>query len=229
MEQQTLDAVLGRSVVIDLCASCQTFWFDGRESLQLSPAATLTLFRVIGEHAARPSWREGDAARCPRCRAQLRRTQDMQRNTRFEYFKCPHDHGRLTSFFDFLKEKDFVKPLTPQQFAELKRNLQTVNCSNCGASVDLARGSTCAHCASPLSMLDMHQAEKIVAQLRNADRSGQPVDPLLPLNLARARVQTEAAFGGLPQHRAWLEDASSSDLVSAGMHLVLRLMRGDGD
>ena len=63
----------------------------------------------------------------------------MQRSTRFEYFRCPHDHGRLTTFFDFLKEKDFVRPLTPPQIAELRKNIQVVNCSNCGAPIDLAK------------------------------------------------------------------------------------------
>ena len=127
----------------------------------------------------------------------------MQRNTRFEYFRCPNDHGRLTTFFDFLKEKDFVRPLTPQQIAELRKNIQIVNCSNCGAPVDLAKGSDCAHCGSPLSMLDMHQAERLVAQLRDADRTDKPIDPALPLALARARRETEAAFEGLPGHEPW--------------------------
>ena len=41
MQEHTLDGLLGRPLVVDLCEPCQSFWFDGRESLQLSPAATL--------------------------------------------------------------------------------------------------------------------------------------------------------------------------------------------
>jgi hypothetical protein len=225
MQEHTLDGMLGRPVLIDLCEPCQSFWFDGRESLQLSPAATLALFRIIGEHVAQPQLRDADLAKCPRCKGRLRRTQDMQRNTRFEYFKCPNDHGRLIAFFEFLKEKDFIKPLTARQIAELRQNLQFVNCSNCGAPVDLAATAACAHCRSPLSMLDMAQAEKVVAQLRNADRSDRPVDPMLPLNLEIARKQAESAFADVPDQRGWLDDVSSSGLVGAGLHLLLKTLK----
>jgi hypothetical protein len=225
MQQHTLDGLLGRAVVIDLCEPCQSFWFDGRESLQLSPPAVLSLFQIIGERAARPQLRNADAAKCPRCKGRLRRTHDMQRATRFEYFKCPNEHGRLISFYEFLKEKDFIKPLTPLQIAELRNNVQMVNCSNCGAPIDLATSAACSHCGSPLSMLDMTQAEKVVAHLREADRSGKPIDPALPINLALARAQAEAAFAGQPDQRAWFDDVSSSGLVAAGLHLVTRLIK----
>ncbi len=117
------------------------------------------MFRLIGERVARPAPEDRDLAKCPRCGAQLRRTQDMQRATRFEYFRCPNDHGRLITFFDFLKEKDFVKPLTPHQIAELRRNVESINCSNCGAPVDsrrrgptaviAARRCRCSTCSTP--------------------------------------------------------------------------------
>lgn len=224
MQEHRFDGALARAVVIDLCEPCQSFWFDGRESLQLSPAATLALFRIIGQRAARPVLRDADVTKCPRCSARLRRTQDLQRATRFEYFRCPNDHGRLISFFEFLKEKDFVKPLTPGQVAELRQHVQMINCSNCGAAIDLAKGSSCPHCRSPLSMLDLTQAEKVVEQLRRADRTGRPVDPTLPLALARARAETETAFAGLPDQRTWLADVSAFGLVSAGLHALARLL-----
>ena len=205
MQEHTLDAVLGRRVAIDLCQPCQSFWFDGRESLQLAPAATLSLFRIIGERVAAPQLRDADAAKCPRCQGRLRKTRDMQRATRFEYFRCPNDHGRMISFYDFLKEKDFIKPLTPQQVEEVRRHVQMVNCSNCGAPIDLANSSTCTHCRSPLSMLDMKHAERVIDQLRNADRTGQAIDPALPLELARARRDVEAAFARIQGGAAhWL-------------------------
>lgn len=222
-----MEGQLGRSVTIDLCESCQSFWFDGRESLQLSPAATLSLFRIIGERVAPPQITDRDVTKCPRCKGRLRRTRDMQRHTRFEYFKCPHEHGRLISFFEFLKEKDFIKPLTALQLTELRQNVQTVNCSNCGGAIDLARGAECAHCGSPLSMLDLNHAERVVQQLRQADRSGQPIDPMLPFNLALARTQVESTFANLPDERAWWNDVSSSGLVGAGLQLVMRMIKGE--
>jgi hypothetical protein len=226
MEERTFDARLGRAVVIDICHTCQSFWFDTRESIALTPGSTLALFRVIGEKVRRPVHRDGDLARCPRCRARLKRTHDMQRATRFEYLHCPNGHGRLTSFFDFLREKDFIRPLTSDQIAALRASVGSVNCANCGGTVDLTRGGACAHCGSPLSMLDMQQAGRLIAQLQKADdRDGQPVDPALPLELQRARLESERAFTGLPQDDAWLKDALSTDLVGAGLSAVARWLK----
>jgi Zn-finger nucleic acid-binding protein len=222
MQEETLDGHLARPVVIDLCFACQAFWFDRHESLSLTPASTLRLFRVIGERAAKPQVPGPDLAKCPRCRGRLRRTHDMQRATRFEYLRCPNGHGRLTTFFDFLREKDFIRPLTAPQIEELRDSLETIHCSNCGAVVDLARGAACTHCGSPLSMLDMKQAEALIAQLQRADRSHRSVDPTLPLQLERARREVEKAFHGLPRDPTWTADVSSLGLVGAGLSAVAR-------
>jgi hypothetical protein len=226
MQQETLTAHLGQAVTVDLCQACQSFWFDARESVRLSPAATLTLFRLIGELAARPQLSNTDLAKCPRCQARLRRTHDRQRATRFVYWRCPDEHGRLTSFFDFLREKDFIRPLTQEQVAELRRNIQSVNCSNCGAPVHLATAAVCAHCGTALSMLDLSQAEQLVRQLRRAaDRTTHAIDPSLPLELARARREVEAAFAGVPDDRGWFDTVSSAGLVSAGLSVAAKWLK----
>jgi hypothetical protein len=226
MEEATFDAHLGRHTAIDICHVCQSFWFDAHESLALTPGSTLTLFRIIGEKIGKPLRAGADLAKCPRCKSRLRRTHDIQRTTKFEYLSCPHGHGRLTTFFDFLREKDFIRPLTPQQIEELRRNVGSVNCANCGAPVDLTTGTACGHCGTPLSMLDMKQAETLVAQLQKAeDRAHQPVDPALPLELERVRRQTENAFRGFRDDDLWLTAADSvagPDLVVAGLKLVAR-------
>jgi Zn-finger nucleic acid-binding protein len=228
MSLQSLDGTSGRPVEIDCCFPCQAFWFDGRESLALTPGATLTLFRVIGEHTAKPERSGLELAKCPRCRAHLRKIRDLQRATRFEYYSCPNGHGRLTTFFDFLKEKDFVRPLTPQQIAELRKNVQMVNCSNCGGPIDLAKTSACSHCGSPLSMLDMKQAETLVEQLRRADDPNKPIDPTLPLQLERARREVDAAFAGVADDRFWLTEVSGSDLFGATLGVLARFLNRGG-
>lgn len=226
MEERIFDGHLGRPVAIDICFACQVFWFDARESVSLTPGATLALFRLIGERIAKPQASRADLARCPRCRGRLRRTSDMQRATRFEYWRCPNEHGRLTTFFDFLREKDFIRPLSPSQLAELRRNVQTVNCSNCGGPVDLTAGAACPHCGSPLSMLDLQQAGRLVAQLQKAgERGSQPLDPALPLELARARREVEVAFSGLDRDQGWFRDASSAGLVGAGLIAVAKWLK----
>jgi hypothetical protein len=220
MTARTADGRLGTAVDVDFCTSCQAFWFDQYESLQLSPAATLQLFRVIGEHAIARRHPLSLAAKCPRCGSHLVQTHDMQRNVRFQYLRCPHDHGRLTPFFDFLREKNFIRPLSPEQLAELRRNVQSVNCSNCGAPVDVAHASVCGHCGSPLSMLDVAQAERLIAQLQHADERNQHVDPALPMRLEQAKREVESAFAGL--ERA----AAGPDLVAAGLEMLSRWLTG---
>jgi hypothetical protein len=226
MQEEMVSAHLGRRVTIDICQPCQSFWFDARESASLTPAATLALFRIIGERVAQPRRNNADLAKCPRCHARLRRTHDRQRATRFEYLRCPNDHGRLTSFFDFLREKDFVRPLTPQQLETLRQNVQSIHCANCGAPVDLTSDSACRHCGAPVSMLDLAQAEKLVQQLQHAeDRTSGPVDPSLPLELARARREVEDAFAGVPNSTAWHASVSSDGLVGAGFAALARWLR----
>jgi hypothetical protein len=229
MHEEVLTAHLGRSVTLDLCEPCQSLWFDERESVSLTPGSTLALFRLIGERVTRPRPAGAEIPKCPRCHARLRLTHDMQRTTRFEYLRCPAGHGRLTSFFDFLREKDFIRPLTPQQLADLRQNVQSVNCSNCGAPVKLADGDACAHCGAPLSMLDITQAEKLVHQLQHAeDRTSGPVDPSLPLELARARREVEAAFAGTGTDAGWFESVSSEGLVRAGWTALARWLKAGG-
>ncbi len=226
MEEATFDAHLGRRSLVDICHACQSFWFDTYESATLTPGSTLKLFRIIGEKIARPARSNAELARCPRCKARLRRTHDIQRNTKFEYLSCPHAHGRLTTFFDFLREKDFSRPLTPQQIEDLRRNVGSVNCANCGAPVDVTAGAACAHCQTPLSMLDLRQAERLVAQLQKAeDRADQPVDPALPLELERVRRQTERTFAGFRDDDVWsivVDSDPQLNLMSAGLRVVAR-------
>jgi hypothetical protein len=217
MASHTFDARLGRQVAIDLCLGCQLLWFDHGESLQLSPASTLKLFRTIGEHGAKarvPA--AAQALQCPRCGGGLSLSHDRQRNTPFQYWRCAAGHGRLTSFFDFLREKDFVRPLSPEQIDKLRESVDSLNCSNCGGPVDLARGSICGHCGSPLSMLDLDQAGRLVAQLREAEGSGKPIDPTLPLDLARARRDVETAFAAIERQPELTVD------IGAGIAALVR-------
>jgi hypothetical protein len=228
MTAQRLDGHLGTPVTIDLCLACQAFWFDARESLQLAPRSTLTLFRLIGEQAGAPrpgAAPDADTAACPHCGLRLRPTQDRQRNTTFRYQRCPKDHGRFTSFYDFLREKDFIRPLSAEQVADLRQHVQAVNCANCGASVDLTMRSACGHCGSALTMLDLRQAERLVDQLRQADQSGKPVDPTLPMALTRARRDVTAAFDAFERDPNWYSTVAASGLVGAGLAALGRWLK----
>ena len=218
----TLDGHQGRPVKIDLCQACHAFWFDKFESLKLAPRSTLLLMKMIGE-ATSPGPRQFAARlQCPHCSTVLRKTQDMQRGTRFSYFRCTNEHGRFIRFFEFLREKNFIRPLSQEQINELRQHLQMVHCSSCGAPIDLSAQSSCAHCNSPISMLDMKQPQELLAQLRQAAEP-KPIDPTLPLELARARREMEVLFGGVEGDSGWVKD-SSSDLVHACLTSVARWM-----
>ena len=148
----------------------------------------------------------------------------MQRNTRFSYFRCNNGHGRFIRFIEFLREKDFIRPLSPQQIAELRKRVRNVNCSNCGAPVNLETGAICAHCSSPLSMLDMEQPERLIAQLKAA-AAPKPVDPSLPFELIRTKRHMDRLFGDVQSDPIWWDDVSASDLVQACLGSVSRWLK----
>jgi hypothetical protein len=80
------------------------------------------------------------------------------------------------------------------EIEELKKKVRTVNCSNCGAPIDLATSSACSHCGTAISVLDMDQAQKTLAQLQKAAEP-RPIDPALPFELAMAKRDAERSFG----------------------------------
>ncbi len=221
MTDWTLDGRLGTLVIVDVCTACQSFWFDEHKSLQLSPASTLKLMKFIGEHSSTVKPNLSSSLKCPRCGGPLSQAHDLIRTMRFNYWACASGHGKFIGFFDFLKEKNFIHALSPQEIEQLKLNVQTVNCSNCGASIDLQTNSACPYCHSPITMLDMKQQHEMLAQLKEAAEP-QPVDPTLPLKLALAKERISSVF--TDDDTEWWTDARSGDLVQAGLKAVTRLI-----
>jgi len=212
MSSMTLEAHLSVPIEIELCMPCQTFWFDKYESLKLSAASILQLMKLIGEHSGGSPATISKSLPCPRCSANLQLTNDMQRSTRFNYWRCSKEHGKLIRFFDFLKEKNFIRPMPAGEVEELKKNVRSVNCSNCGAPIDLVTSSACTHCGSAISVLDMHQAQQTLAQLQKAAEP-RPIDPALPLELAMAKRDVERLFGPTGSGRDRWDTDSSPDIV----------------
>ncbi len=172
----------GAGFDVDVCPDCRAFWFDRFENSRLSSGSTVKLFHLMAEHHlpedSRSERSAGGPLRqplpCPHCRGHLALVHDMQqRGTKFDYWRCPK-HGHFITFLQFLKEKDFVRPLTPKQIAELRENVQMLDCSNCGGPIDLVKQSTCPHCASPLTMIDMKQ---IAVHLRELEQAGAAPTP----------------------------------------------------
>jgi hypothetical protein len=223
MATRRLDAHYGRSVDLDLCHGCGLIWFDSRESIALTPGAVLRLFAALDAHREQRHPLQRESMFCPRCRRGLKATVDRQRATQFSYWRCPVDHGRLTTFFDFLREKNFVRPLSPARLAELRGYAATVNCSACGAPVDVARQSACGHCRAPLSMLDPEQVRAVVQELQRAEERRTTVDPTVGARLAADRAALERAFRA-PADLGALDLGGSFGLVEAGVAALARLL-----
>jgi len=211
-----LEGHLGTTIDIDVCAACRTIWFDRFEELRLTPQATLKVFGVISESADRPAAPLPTALHCPRCNARLLLTHDIQRNTRFQYWRCDGGHGRLITFIDFLREKDFVRPLTPQQIVELRQNIQAINCSNCGAAINLLTDSVCPHCGSALSILDLPQMARMAGKLA-PDATGTPDRPAA----ARDPSEIEALVRAF---KAADRAQSRPGLIETGLGLLSKLL-----
>jgi hypothetical protein len=216
MTGMTLEGHQGRPVAIDLCMTCQAFWFDKYENLQIAPGSTLQLMKLIGERPATATISVSSSPKCPRCADTLPLARDMVRNTRFTYWRCPKGHGHFIRFFEFLREKNFIRTLNSEQIAELREHIQILNCSNCGAPIDLSTSSACGHCGSEISIVDLKQSQELLMQLQQAAQP-KPVDPALPLDLLKAKREMEFLFPRQPEP---LLKEISRDLVHACLATV---------
>jgi transposase-like protein len=153
MARQSFARKPAGEVDLDLCFGCNGIWFDQYESSQLTPDATTDLFALIDARAAKTARPISVAPRCPLCRKPLALTHDVQRVNRFTYHRCADCHGRFTTFFQLLREKEFVRSLSNTEIERLKRAVRQVRCASCGAPVDVERDAACTHCGAPLSFL----------------------------------------------------------------------------
>jgi len=199
--------------VVDLCGRCHALWFDAFESVQLTPGATLALFDAV-RSSGEPARAEQTSLACPRCRAALVETRDLRHTTRFVYWRCPRGHGRFTPFVQFLREKDFLRPMAPREIERLRQHVRSVRCSGCGAPVDLARDARCAYCAGPIEVLDAGAAAATLRALEDGAA-------------ARARVDVDRLAGALVEAHAGRSRAGAPlDLIRSGLEALVSWLRG---
>jgi hypothetical protein len=177
MDRHTLGGLYGQDLDIDLCFACHLMWFDHRESIQMSPRGTLELFQVLHEHEDDPRHALKSRMSCTRCEKRLTLKNDIGKVGRFSYYACPVKHGRLTPFSEFLKEKQYVRALNPDEQHRLRSELKHVQSSGCGAPVDLVKGFQCEHCSAPITVLVADAVQKTLHELECADAriSSDPV------------------------------------------------------
>jgi uncharacterized protein YbaR (Trm112 family) len=233
MSSRDFERNYGNVVTIDICHPCGTIWFDKWEDLALTAGAVLRLFVVINDN--RPAQRNplGSNLACPCCRAPLRLTTDIQRSTRFQYWRCPAEHGHFITFFEFLREKNFIRPLSPAEIDKLKQSIQSVTCSSCGAPVDLNAGAVCPYCRAPLSMLDPKQVDTVVQELKQEEARRQEanqgtIDPSIYARLAHDKTMVANRFARLGEAPFTFEFSGAGGLVEAGVAALVALLKRAG-
>ena len=212
MEAHVLHGHQEASVTVDLCFPCHVIWFDGTESLQLSAGAILALCRLVQGRSDQGRRPLSQRLECPRCRTALGHTHDMTRSGRFFYYRCAQEHGRASPFFQFLREKHFVRSLTQTEIARIRQYIREVRCSSCGAPVNIERDAKCGHCGTALAMLDPEAVEKAVGALSNAERLRTAAHAG---KTAVERPPAVASAGGPWRYHEGLEPGA--DLVDAGI------------
>ena len=214
MQPLEFERLWGGSLALEFCFPCQVIWFEPLQSEQLSPGGVLEVFKALHEQRAATRNTLPTLLSCPRCHTRLSLTHDLQHTTQFTYFRCQFCHGRLTPFFQFLLEKNFVRPVTGAELAALRAKVKTVQCSNCGAPVDLEHDSACQYCGSPISILDPDAVSHTMQQLATAQQR-----PLQPVDVDRLAAALSAASP--PELAA---PHIVGDLVMAGLATLTALL-----
>ena len=201
MARQAFARKLTGTLDLDLCFDCQAIWFDAFESPQLTPGAVIELFRTIEAQRARAARPLPEALRCVTCRGRLVLTHDVERTNRITYYRCPQGDGRFTTFLQFLREKEFVRSVTPVEIARLRATVAQVRCSSCGAPVDIAKDAECRYCHAPVSVLDVDAVRRTLDQLEAEERRRCTPDPAAAidglLEGRRAARRIDAASQGI--------------------------------
>lgn len=222
MAHQSFPRKLGGDLGLDLCFTCQGIWFDEYESLQLSPAGVVDLFKTLHAHNNEPIQPLATQLRCPRCEEILIPSQDRVKSGRFNYLRCGQQHGRFITFGQFMIEKGFVRQLNGSEVKELAAQIGTVRCNGCGAPVDIRVDSACRHCRAPIAILDPAAVQQALASYQQAPlRPPAQVEPNLVaetlLQAARDRQQ-RAPLG--------LLTTDITDLLQNGVAAVWEKLRG---
>ena len=222
MQPVELDRQFAGVITVDVCGQCKALWFDAFESVQLSPAGTLQLFRSIHDTAATAAVPLPHSLACPRCDTPLDLTHDLQRTTRFTYYRCRYGHGRFTPFVQFLLEKNFIRQVSPADLDKLKKLVRIIRCSSCGAPVDLQTQAACSYCRAPIAILDPDAIARTLRELDAATtRRAAIVDP----DAAATSIAASALFEqAMAREQARDGRDAAVDLVGVGLRLLASLV-----
>ena len=221
MQPVELDRQFQGVVTVDLCGQCKALWFDAFESVQLSAAGTLQLFRGIHDTTATAAVPLPEHVSCPRCDTPLDLTHDLLRATRFTYYRCRHGHGRFTPFVQFLREKNFIRQISVADLDKLKKLVRIIRCSSCGAPIDLSTQTACSYCRAPIAVLD---PDAVASTLRELDAAAARRAAITSPDAAATSILAGALFDqAMAREQARDDRATGIDLVGVGLGLLASL------
>ena len=222
-------------VQVDICFDCGAIWFDRLESVQLAPAAVIDLFKQIAARKGSTRQALARSMGCPRCGDPLVLNYDLCKTGRFSYFACHRGDGRFTPFFQFLREKQFVRTLTGVELQRVRAQVRQISCSECGAPIDLEHDTLCTYCHAPVSFLDPDTVQKAVRLWTDADarRQLRPSPETLANALLRSQLHRHAPASATRVGRTqetslatWQNAATGVDLVAWGVDIIGSLFQG---
>lgn len=216
MTDQVAETYSGAGALgVGSCAPCNLLWFDQSGSIGLTPRAVLGLFQYIGTAAAAARTPLASTYRCPRCSDALALTYDLQRATRFTYWRCANDHGQLFTFNMFLREKNFIRSPSLAELNKLRETVRQISCSQCGGPIDLAKDTACTHCGAPIALIDPDGVAKAVHDLAIGQPSASPATQE-QTSVALSNAQLDAFFD---QGRID-ENEGNHDLLAIGVAAI---------
>ena len=226
MSAHRFEKKLGGTLDLDLCFPCQGIWFDEYESSQLAPGGVIALFKLIQVHRDDQRLPLADPVHCPRCDEPLKHGMDRVKSGTFNYHRCLQQHGRFTTFAQFMTEKGFVRHLTGLEVAALQERLGVVRCNSCGAPVDIKRDPVCGHCRSPLVVLDPDAVEQALAGYHQAELKRVTVDPnaMADAIIAAERAKKVVPPAGRGEALEGLINRGIGDLLIDGVGALLSRM-----
>jgi len=214
MPPQSVEANgLLEAIEINACSPCNLFWFDRLESVRLTPKSVIELFQFIGKAGSARRTIPG-AFNCPRCTLPLALTHDLQRTTRFTYWRCPNDGGQLITFNQFLRQKNFIRTPTPVELAKLRSTVGRISCSQCGAPVDIANDSACTHCGSPVALIDPDGVTKALQELSSTSAVSSSPPEAMRKALSDAQINAIFDLQRMADHERMFD--RGDDLVAIG-------------
>jgi Zn-finger nucleic acid-binding protein len=216
----------GREVELDVCHHCNALWFDNLESLALSPGGVVSLLKSMHQRHAEDRGPMPMRMGCPRCGELLKVCQRRSpSNLRYAAFECPTREGYLITFYNLMREKNCIRPLTGEKLKELRKHVRMVSCSNCGAPVDIQKTTACDHCKAPLALLDPDAVRQTLERLQGVeDRRANPNPDAVVADMILARLETQSNFREIEAMDRKIGVGYRAGLLEVALRTLFRLL-----